>query len=197
MAKFFIESEAFLGCHCNGSEEYASGEGYIELTDEQVNNLVKLIRDNDGETDIEELELEDKYPDIYEILDDAYRDIAREAEYTHWLIEGYQNGYFDRPEDMMQKCEKEGLFKFEPDLAVIREEEGLEEDEEVDERYWQDEKEEAFNEWLRGYVNSLSEKELVSFIEDHYGDDLIDMECSDTEYQVLIPQEIVDMANED
>jgi len=197
MAKFSIATEICLGYHCCGSGEYSDGGGSVELTDEQVNNLVELIRENDGETDIDTLELEEKFPDIYEALDDAYREMTRAAEYRYWLLNGYDNGYYDEPEGFVEGFEKEGLFKFEPDLAALREELGLEEDEEIEEDDLDDAKREAFDEWLEGYVESMTEDEKVSFIETHYDSDVVDMDGDGCDYTIEIPPEIVDLACEE
>lgn len=194
MATFTIDSEIFLGYHCDGCGEYTSGDGSVELDDVQVDNLVALIRENDGETDVKELGLEEKYPDIYEALNEACGSIAREAEYRYWLLNGYDCGYYEEPDGFMEGFEKEGLFKFEPDLAALREDLGLEEDEEIDEDDLEDAKSEAFDEWLEGYVDAMTEDEKVAFIENHYGSDVVDMDGAGSDYDVVIPQEIIDMA---
>ena len=81
-------------------------EGYVELSDEEVAKIVDLIRQK-GTTDIEGLELEEKYPDIYEKLREAYHDMAYNAEELHWLWEGYDNGYFEYDTyDLMAYCEE-------------------------------------------------------------------------------------------
>lgn len=81
MALYSIESEQFLGMSHSGAVT-VNGESAVELSDEEVDILVKLIKEN-GTTDVEELDLENLYPDIYEKLDDAYRDMAYDAEEMH------------------------------------------------------------------------------------------------------------------
>lgn len=194
MAEFDITTEICLGYHCCGSGEYTEGVGTIELSDEQVNQLVSIIKANDGETDIKTLGLKEKHPDIYEALDEAFSEMTREAEYRYWVLNGYDNGYYEEPDDFVESFENEGLFKYEPDLDALREELGLEEDEEIDEDDLEDAKREAFDEWLEGYVNSLDEDEKVAFIIDHYGSSVVDTDGLGEDYEIAIPQEIVDMA---
>ena len=107
MPIFSIECEQSLGMTHFGGEVTAEGESTVDLTDEEVKLLVDLIREKDS-TDVEELELEEKYPKLYGKLDDAYRDMAYRAEEMHWLWEGYNNGYFEYDtEELMDYCEKE------------------------------------------------------------------------------------------
>ena len=89
MALYSIESEQFLGMSHSGAVT-VNGESAVELSDEEVDILVKLIQENDS-TDVEDLDFEKLYPDIYENLDEAYHNMAFHAEYMHWLWEGYYN----------------------------------------------------------------------------------------------------------
>ena len=95
MKQFEFTIKIFLGQHCNGACEYAEGKGSVELEDSQVDQLVALIKEHNGETNVEALGLEEKYPEIYKTLDEASYDAASEANYRHWLIEGYLCGYFE------------------------------------------------------------------------------------------------------
>ncbi len=184
MQEFEFSVEIFLGRHCCGREEYVTAEGSLTLDDDQVDQLVALIKENNGETDIEALDLETKYPEIYEALEDAYIDEASEACYRHWVIEGYENGYLDEPDNLMETLEQAGLFKYEIDP----------DDFDMDEDELEEEKEEAFNEWLNDYLNALDEDELISFLETYY-DLEFDGTAGDYDYTVEIPQEIADLAN--
>lgn len=173
MKDFDFSFEVFLGRHCCGIEEYVTAEGSITLDDDQVDRLVALIKDNNGETDIESLDLETKYPEIYEALEDAYTEAANEACYRHWVIEGYENGYLDEPDNLMETLEEAGLFKYEDDL--------------------EEEKEEAFNEWLNDYLDALDEDGLVSFLETYY-DLEYEGNAGNFDYTVEIPKEIANLA---
>ena len=196
MQSFDFSTEVCLGYHCCGGAEYVDVEGSFELEDEDVKALVQLIRDNDGETDVEELDLENKLPHVYEIIHEAYSDAVDTATTNHWILEGYQNGAFEESDGVMDALEEEGLFKFEPDLAELREELGLEDDEEIPEEDFEDAKQEAFEQWKDGYFASLTEEEQISFIETYYDAD-VDNSADEYDYTMEIPQEIVDLATKE
>lgn len=112
MALYSIESEQCLGMSHSGAVT-VNGESAVELSDEEVEILVKLIKEKDT-TDVGELDLENLYPDIYEKLDEAYSQMAYDAEEMHWLWEGYYNHYYEYDdEELMEYCEKKLDFSFE------------------------------------------------------------------------------------
>lgn len=59
------------GEYCFDNEEWINWWGDVELNDKQVNNLIKLIKFNSGDTDVEYIGLKETFPDIYDILDKA------------------------------------------------------------------------------------------------------------------------------
>ena len=59
MLTFSTDTEISLGISHSG-EVTADGTGTVELTDEEVQQLIDLIRENGGETNVEILELEEK-----------------------------------------------------------------------------------------------------------------------------------------
>ena len=103
MKKFDFTIEICLGFQCNGSGEYVEGKGSVRLEDSQVEQLVSLIKENGGETDVEKLGLKEKNPEIYAALDSASFDAASYANYKHWLIEGHLCGYFEVPEGQRRR----------------------------------------------------------------------------------------------
>ena len=170
----------------------AYGTGSVELTDEQLQQLVTLIRENGGETDVEVLGLEEKYPEIYAVLDEAYHDAAWRTAYNHWVIAGYENGWCDDLDEVIEKCEEEYGFKFEFDEDAFREENGYDPDEEIDEDDIEDAKSDAFNEWVEEYRAELGDEDKeVRFLSDVFG---IEPEMDGVDYEVEIPEEIVKMA---
>ena len=182
MKDFPFSVEVLLGYHCCGRGEYAEGFGTVSLEDEQVDQLVALIRESGLKTDIDELGVKEKLPEVYDALDCAYSDAAEEAFYSHTIIAGYYNGDFDEPEELMQNVEMDGLFKFET------------EEEFPDEASYQDAKDEAFLEWKDAYLDSLDDDKKMAFILKYYpsasegdGDGLYD-------YEVEIPQGIIALA---
>ena len=196
MALYSIESEQCLGMSHHGAVT-VNGESAVELSDEEVDILVKLIKEK-GTTDVEALDLENLYPDIYEKLDDAYRDMAYNAEEMHWLWEGYNNGYYEYDTvELMNYCERELGFKFEYDEKdyYLDDPEDLEEGEEpdIDEDQIEEDKSEAFSEWLDDYISGLDDDEARDFFYEHMDADL---DMDNVEYTVEIPQAIINKAKE-
>ena len=195
MALYSIESEQCLGMSHSGAVT-VNGESAVELSDEEVDILVKLIKEK-GTTDVEALDLENLYPDIYEKLDDAYRDMAYNAEEMHWLWEGYNNGYYEYDVyELMDYCEKNLGFSYEFKPEEYFDEDDLEyykEDPESYEDEIEEAKSEAFSEWLDDYVSGLDDDEARDFFYEHMDADL---NMDDVEYTVGIPQAIINKAKE-
>ena len=195
MALYSIESEQCLGISHSGAVT-VNGESAVELSDEEVDILVKLIKEK-GTTDVEELDLEHLHPDIYNKLDEAYYDMAYKAEEIHWLWEGYYGSYFEYDEDkLMSYCEKNLGFSFEFKPEDYFDEDDLEyynEDPESYEDEIHDVKYEAFSEWLDEYVKGLSDDEARDFFYNHMDADL---NMDNVEYTVEIPLAIIKKAKE-
>lgn len=196
MALYSIESEQCLGMSHFGGAVTVNGESAVELSDEEVDILVKLIKEKNS-TDVEDLDLETLHPEIYEKLRDAYYKMAYRAEEMHWLWEGYNNGYYEYDTDeLMAYCEKELDFSFEFRPEEYFDEDDLEYYKEDPESY-EDEinelKGEAFSEWLDDYVSGLSDDEARDFFYEHMGADL---NLDDVEYTVGIPQAIIAKAKQ-
>ena len=187
MAEYKIECEQCLGfSHCGPVT--TSGESTIELSDEDVATLVQLIREK-GTTDVGKLDLETSHPELYGKLDEAYREMARHAEYMHWLWEGYDNGYYEYDDDeLMDYCERECGFSFEYD-----ENDYLDANGDFDKEEMGYAKSEAFHEWLDDYVRGLSDDDAAEFMNEHM-DAAIDVD--DVEYTVNIPEDIILKAKE-
>ena len=196
MQSFEFSTEVCLGYHCSGRGEYVEAKGSFSLEEEDVHALVKLIRDKGGKTDIVELDLIGSLPNIYETIHEAYREAVAEATTNHMILEGYRNGYFEENDGVIESLEEEGLFKFDPDLEALREDLGLDEDDEISDEDIEDAKEEAFEEWKDEYFNSLSEEDQVFFIERYY---IVNTDNSTDDYDINleIPQEIVDLATKE
>jgi len=188
MALYSIESEQCLGMSHSGAVT-VNGESAVELSDEEVDILVKLIREKNT-TDVEDLDLKNLHPDIYSKLDEAYYKMAYAAEEMHWLWEGYYNGYYEYDFDELKDyCKKECGFTFEFDKEAA----GYDEDEEVDEMEFEDFENEAFDEWLSDYVSGLSDDEARDFFYNHMDADL---NMDDVAYTVKIPQAIINKAQQ-
>lgn len=174
--------------------DYSLFEGqdgpYVDLNEDEVKRLVQLIRENGGETDVEELDLENVEPDIYEKLDEAYSDAAWDEEFHEMVLNGYESGYLETPDGLMEKCEKDCGFVFEYDKAdYIDKVTG-----QMDEEMMLADKEEYFwMTWLDDYYDSLSDEEKFAFVTKYYDCDGITVEC---DYDVEIPPAIIDMAQD-
>lgn len=166
MKTYTIEGEICLGMICCGGGVYEGYTATVELEDEQVEQLVELIRENDGETDVVALDLENELPEVYEILQEAISDAACEAAFRHWALSCFADGAFEEPDGLMERLEE-------------------------------DLKGEAFSEWLDEYYNSLSEDEQYEFLKKYYTENLDGIDVSDTEYEVVIPDEIIEEAQSD
>ena len=189
MPIFSIDEDVCMGMsHSGGITQ--DGEGYVELTDEDVENLISLMRRKNS-IEVDELELKDTYPEIYKKLDLAYYEMTANAEEEHWLEWGYHNSECHNFEssDMIEFLKSKDAWHFEYD-----ENDFLDEDGEVDE----DELSEAENEYMYEamdkYFYSVSGDELKNFLKDIVG---IDVDLTFVEYEVKIPQEIIDMAFDD
>ena len=186
MPTFDIFTDSSLGYSHNG-EVIASGEGSVELTDKEVQLLIDLIRENDGECDVNKLELKDKFPDIFEKLQDVYCNVAKDAEYDHWVLEGYENGWYDVPDEaIVEKCETKYGFSFEynPEDFIN---EGKSK---VDEDKLMDAKMEALYDWLDQYRIEHLDQE-IAFLADVFN---LHPNVDDIEYDVVIPTEIIELA---
>lgn len=185
MAEYKIECEQCLGFSHSGPV-YTEGESTVELSDEEVTTLVKLIQEKNT-TDVDKLDLKSSHPDLFKKLDDAYCKMARHAEYMHWLWEGYENGYYEYNEDeLMDYCERECGFSFE-----YNEEDFLDDKGEFDEEEMGYAKSDAFRSWLDDYVTGLSDEEVDTFFTEYMD---AQVEVEDVEYKVAIPDEIIQMA---
>ena len=197
MALYSIESEQCLGMTHFGGAVTVNGESAVELSDEDVDILVKLIKEKNT-VNVDELDIATTHPDLYEKLDDAYCEMANDAEELHWLWEGYHNGYFEYDsEELMNYCERELGFKFEYDEKdyYLDDPEDLEEGEEadIDEDQIEEDKNDAFSEWLDDYVSGLDDDEARDFFYEHMDADL---NMDDVEYTVGIPQAIINKAQD-
>ena len=189
MPIFSIDTETVLGISHFGVEA-TTGEGTVELSDEEVQQLIDLIRENGGETDVEKLELKDKYPEIYKILDEAFREVAANAEYDYWVRAGYENGWYEAAaEEIIEKCESKYGFHFEYKPEDFFIEGGTE----VDEDALIDAKMEALQDyWIDDYCCEHSDKE-IAFLSDVFN---LEPDVDDVDYNVEIPPAIIKMAKD-
>lgn len=188
MPTFSIDTESVLGISHSG-EVTAEGTGTVELTDGEVKQLIELIRENGGESDVKELELQEKYPAIYSKLEDAFREAAWHAEYIHWVNEGYENGWYELSTDEIEeKLDEYGFhFEYNPDDFIY------EDEEEIDEDALEEAKSDAISEWVDEYRSHLNDYEGALFLAE-----VFELEPNDSvfnlDYSVEIPHGIIELA---
>lgn len=181
MALYSIYNDTCLGWSHSGPVNVES-DGFVELSDEEVTKIVELIR-KEGTSDIEELRLEELYPDIYKKLDDAFYKMAYDAEEKHWLMEGFLCGYYDYDVyELMSYCKENCGFVYEDDE---------EDDSESDEEDFA--KIDYFEDWLREYVTGLDDEKAKEFLKNHMNAE-VDLDDDEVEYEVAIPEAIIKMA---
>lgn len=179
MKLYEFNVRVFLASPYSGCNEYTAVNGTIYLDDEQVRQLVAIVRENGGETNAEKLGLQEKHPSVYSFLDRAFRKAASEASHRHWLIYSFKNGFLIEPDDLMETLKDAGLFRYEPNISGINENNG-------------DTKGDTFRAWLGTYFDSLDEDERAEFIETYY--EGVDGEPGGYDYIIEIPQEIAKIA---
>ncbi len=189
MRLYSIESNLVLD-KTNKGEATASGEHFVELSDEEVAVLVGLIKEK-GTTNVDRLELQESHPGTYDTLEEAYRNMAYDEVETEMLWDGYCSGYFEYNDyELKDYCKEHCGFKFE----YNDEDYDFDEDEEEykQECIEEDETEYFKEEWLPKYLQSLSANEANAFFYNHMN---ACVDIDDLDYTVNIPQAIINMAS--
>ena len=190
MPTFSIDTDSHFGTAYSG-DVTINGTGEVKLTDKEVQLLINLIRENGGETDVEELQLQEKYPDIYSILDDAYRKLASQIAFIRWINEEYDNGWYElSDEEIAENCNAFG-FEFDYDS-----DEFLDKDGNLDDDTFEKALSDALSKWIKEYRSKLNDYDDALFLAevfhletDNYYDHFV------IDYSVKIPDEIIAMAN--
>lgn len=182
-----IEFTHYIGSSCFYGSTSVDVKGTVDLSDDEISVLVNLVRENEGETDVEVLDLENLYPEIYNKLEDACLDAVYDAEYGYWIHQVYEEGEFDI-EEALQKCKDNLDFEFQWEASEYSDANGN-----LDTYALQYAEEEAFKQWLDDQLSTMSEEEQRSFLEEYCGIE-IDMSSGPDQCEVIIPREIVEMA---
>ena len=192
MAQFEIEVECFLGMsHCGGM--MAENKGAVELSDEDVATLVSLIREKKTD-DIEELELEEKYPEIYEKLYDAYSEIADDAVDDHWYWRLFCSGEFEYDvDDLIDYCKEHHGFSSEYDYLCDCDEDEIKEG---DPRY-DFEVLENFDIWFGNLMERLTLAERRKIFEGPLAMELGEYGADPDDYEIKIPKGILELVRSD
>lgn len=173
--KITINDDINLGfSHCGSVWTTAQGE--FEMPDEYVDTLVALIREHDT-TDIDELELEESHPEIYEFLNENINEIYQHAEEAHFIREGFSMGdCYEYDDELIDYCERKLGFEYECD------------DDEEDYEY---ERRSHFESWICNYAKNLDDDEIIDFFYEHINNGFDYDLC---EFEISIPQQIIEMA---
>ena len=184
--KYKIDAIYCLGfSHCG--EEDAFGSGAVDLTDEETNTLVALVKEKQTR-DVEELNIENTHPDLYKKLEKAYYNMK----FKVWVEIGIDSGGIVPSEDetLMEWCKQNCGFAYDPNKRAAAEDDFDEEElEETDKECFQFD--EWFSEWLSGYIKTLDNDQAFDFFCDHLSSH-VDLSLSDV--KVKIPGEILEMA---
>lgn len=177
---FTVEAEVCLGFTCGGASVCETGEATLELTDEELQSLIKLINES-GTSDVGQMKLKKRLPEIYDKLDEASCQAASNAEEDHWLEYGWENPDVFRPSEHMEFGEKELGYKFEYDENDFLDEDGILDEDDLEEAKMED-----FCEWLTKYKDSLNDEERRKFMRQ-----FVEVDLQGVEYNVQIPEEIL------
>lgn len=178
--------------HCIGSSHMGNvtvdATCYVGFDNEELEALVALMKSKNS-SDVEVLNLKEELPQVYDQLEEAIKDGVIEAEMHHWLLEGFYEGAYEYDVyEVMEYCEENCGFEFSYD-----EDEYLDDDGELDEDALEDAKQEAFDEWLPDYIESLDLPERSKFIQEQLNGE-VDMSSVEFDYDVFIPEEIVKLS---
>lgn len=179
MAQYSIQAVSYLGMsHCG--EVSMEGNGFVELSDEEVATLVNLIKENHT-TNVEELHLQERFPELFDKLDTAYYEIIHDAILYDALMEDFRNGYIEYDEEeLMEYCGVHCGFLYIDHSG---------EDEE-DETYY------VFETWLTEFLEGLPVKDGILFFIKQMNADTSQYDIWDFEYTVSIPESIIKMVEE-
>ena len=187
MPKFNLNFTHSLGwSHMGDVTEDAKGT--VEFSDEELAALVALIKSKNS-ADVGVLNLQEERPEIYNKLDEAIGEAVVKAERHHWLLGGFYEGAYEYDVyEVMEYCEENCGFEF-----IYDEEEYMDEDGELDEDALEDARQEAFDEWLPDYIESLDLPERSKFIQEQLNGE-VDMSSVEVDCDVFIPEEIVKLS---
>lgn len=187
MQTFSLNFTHSLGCSHMG-DVTADAKATVEFCQEELDALVALMKSKNS-ADVEALNLQEVLPEVYRKLDEAIMGAVVEAERHHWLLGGFYEGAYEYDVyEVMEYCEENCGFEF-----IYDEEEYMDEDGELDEEALEDAKQEAFDEWLPDYIESLDLPERSKFIQEQLNGE-VDMSGIDANYDVFIPEEIINLA---
>lgn len=209
MAKYLIDAEVCMGCNCMGGGVYSDGSALIEISDEEVAQVVALMQQHNS-SNVETIGLAEAMPELYKRLDEAYHDVAYRANALHWLDTALFEGEFDEM-GLIEYCEQNCGYEYtkpsdEEDIEEEEETDDEDEDEDEDDEEYDeyddeyedeldDDKREDFHAWLAVYLERADLSTLHTIYLDYLGFDDCVFEMEEDAYSVVVPQEIIEKAN--
>ena len=122
----------------------------VNLTEEENDVLIGLIRKDRSTLDIEKLQLAEENPFLYEKIDGICKKVAYETEGHVILEEGFEKDYFDYDVNLILFCRDNCGYKKSSNGNTI-----LASDVE------------NFNPWFRNYIGKLEFDEAIEFLKVH------------------------------
>ena len=172
----YTSSIHYKSCFSHFNEIKVNASGEVILTKAEARQLIDLLRKYDGDISFATIRLKQLYPYIYEELDNACRGIANNAFWSYRIIDRFDSGCYDEPEDVIEKAEREYGFKY------------VYEDESIRTRR------DAFYDWVDHYRRTLDKEEEAKFLTYLFK---IEPKGGRIDYGIAFPDEIVDMAKDE
>lgn len=137
--------------------------GQVTLEDNEVQQLIELIRAHQGDTDVEALGLKELYPTIYQKLEAAYRHTVALAIHKINMLVGLHLDVSPISDDQIDRCMTELGYK---------------------------DQSSSFARFM-AHLESLSPEDFDQFMTRHFDAPLDDQTCDG--YGVVIPEGIVEL----
>ena len=188
MKKFEIILSAEVANEFMPEYETIESVGQVELTDEEVKTLIELYKEVES-TDLDDLDLEEDYPELYQKFVDAYEAVESDAYNKQYLC--YQKWAID-------EIDTWGV-DFSDAVTTAKEKYGFKKDEESNdesEKEYDNSDNDLYRELIEWAMNKLEELDLNESID--FITDVFSIEVDETpilEYTMELPKEIVDMSD--
>lgn len=156
----------------NAEDDTIEGEGFLELSDDEVSQIVALLKKHEGKQDDALADMQSLMPSVYTRMDDAFRSIALDAEERFWLYRFFDDHQYDvSMTELLAYCQDNCGFAADSsdEQAVM----------------------DLFASWLDKFAHALPYDDFRIFAHQqlHLGVDL-----SNVQYDIEIPVEVVIMA---
>ena len=147
-----------LGFCCTGGEVYREDNFKVDLTDDQVDQIKVLLK-NDAEKAPAFEQIEEHLPEIHDVIMEELYSIA----YDYVTVDGYENGYYEvSDEEIMEEDIECG--DFDPTECEGYESYGDEDDEDdVDDNRF-----DLWQEWQRKEFQAMNLHDQAEYVRERY-----------------------------